>query len=92
MFEKILADFGRRAIPSASYVSYIVKKVKETGILIDKPKRKIPKTVGTLENIAAMAESECEALLTSIHSRSQQLNISETSLRGILHKDLGMTP
>ena len=29
---------------------------------------------------------------TSIHQRSQQLNISETSLRRILHKDLGMTP
>ena len=29
---------------------------------------------------------------TSIHRRSQQLNISEASLRRILHKDLGMTP
>ena len=39
-----------------------------------------------------MAESVCEAPSTSIYSRSQQLNISETSLRRILHKDLGMTP
>ena len=28
----------------------------------------------------------------STHCRSQQLNISETSLRWILHKELGMTP
>ena len=39
----------------------------------------------TAENIAAVAE-------TSIDRRSQQLNISETSLRRILHEDLSMTP
>ena len=46
----------------------------------------------TPENIADVAESVCEAPLTSIHHRSQQLNISETLLRTILHKDLGMAP
>ena len=65
--------------------------MKETGILINKPKREKPKTVHAPENIAAVAESVCEAPSTSIHRRSQQLNISET-LRRILHKDLGMTP
>ena len=54
----------------------------------DKPKREKPKTVLIPENIAAVAESVCEASLTSIYRRSQQLNISETSLRRILHKDL----
>ena len=68
------------------------KKVKETSILIDKPKSEKPKTVHTLENIAAVAKSVCEAPSTSIHRHSQQLNISETSLRRILNKDLGMTP
>ena len=47
------------------------KKVKETGILIDKPKREKTKTVRTPENIAAVAESVCEAPSTSIHLRSQ---------------------
>lgn len=89
---KLRTDFGRREAPSAPYVRYLVKKVKETGILIDKPKREKPKTVRTPENIAAVAESVREAPSTSIHRRSQQLNISETSLRRILHKDLGMTP
>ena len=89
---KLRTDFGRRKAPSAQYVRYLVKKVKETGILIDKSKREKPKTVRTPENIAAVAESMCEAPSSSIHRRSQELNISETSLRRILHKDLGMKP
>ena len=68
-----------------------MEKVKETGILIDKPKREKPKTVHTSENIAAVAESVFEAPSTIIHRHSQQLNISETSLRRILNEDLGMT-
>ena len=39
-----------------------------------------------------MTESVCEAPSTSIHRSFQQLNISETSLKGISLKDLGMTP
>ena len=66
--------------------------MKETGILIDKLKRDRPKTVRIPENIAAVAESVREAPSTSIHRRSQQFNISETSLGRLLHKDLGMTP
>ena len=54
--------------------------------------REKPNTVRTLDNIAAVAESVCEAPSTLIHHRSLQLNISETSLRRSLHKDLGMTP
>ena len=52
-------SFGRREALSAPYVRYLVKKVKETGILINKPKREKPKTVHTSENIAALAESVC---------------------------------
>ena len=66
---ELRTDLGRREPPSAPYVRYLVKKVKETGILIDKPKREKPKT----------AESVCEAPSTSIHRRSKLLNISETS-------------
>ena len=78
---KLLTDSVRREAPSAPYVQYLVKKVNETGILIDKPKRENPKIVRTAENIAAVAESVCEAPSTSIQRRSQQLNISETSFR-----------
>ena len=73
--QKLHTDLGRRNAPSAPYVRYLVKKVKETGFLIDKPKREKPKTVRTPENIAAVVESVCEAPSTSIHRRSQQLNI-----------------
>ena len=66
--------------------------MKEIGILIDIPKREKPKIVRTPENIATVAKSVRKAPLTSIHRRSQQLNISETLLRRILHKDLGVTP
>ena len=65
-------DFGRREAPPAAYVRYLVQKVKETGIFIDKPKREKPKTVRTPKNIAAVAESVREAPSTSIHPCSQQ--------------------
>ena len=65
---KLLTDFGRKEAPSTPYVHYLVK---ETGILIDKPKREKPKTARTPENIAALAESVCEAPSTLIHRRSQ---------------------
>ena len=72
-------DFGRKEAPSAAYIRYLVEKVKETGILMDKPKPEKPKAVHTSENITAMAQSVCEAPSTSIHRRCQQLKISETS-------------
>ena len=64
---KLRTDFGRREAPSSPYVRNIVKKVKETGILIDKPKREKPKTVRTPDKIAAVTESVCEAPSTSLH-------------------------
>ena len=77
---KLRTDFGRREAPSAPYVRYLVTKVKDTDILIIQRNREKPKTVRTPENIAAVAENVCE------------LKISETPLRRILHKVLGMTP
>ena len=82
-------NFRRRKAP---YARYLVKKVKETGILIDKPKHEKPKTMCTPENIVAVAESVREAPSASVYRRPQQLNFSETSLRRIFNKDLGMTP
>ena len=52
---KLLTDFGRREALSAPYIRCLVKKVKETGILIDRIKRAKPKTVRTPENIVAVA-------------------------------------
>ena len=74
--------------PQLRMLVILLKKLKETGILIDKPKCEKPKTVSTPENIANVAENVYEAPLTSVHRRSQQLNISETSLRRIFHRIL----
>ena len=59
-------------------IRYLVKIVKETGILIDKPKREKLKRVCAPNNIAAVSESVREAPSTSIHYCFQQLNILET--------------
>ena len=75
---KLRTDFGRREAPSAPYVRYLVKKVKETGILIDKLKCEKPKAIRTPENISAVAESVLRAPSTSIHHHSQLIFISET--------------
>ena len=61
---KLHTDFGRREARSAPNVRCLVEKVKETDILIDKPRREKPKKVRTPQNIAAMAEIMCEAPLT----------------------------
>ena len=53
-------------------------KIKETDILIDKPKCEKPKTVRAPENIAAVTESVRKAPSITIHHRSEQLNISDT--------------
>ena len=90
--QKFRKDFGRSEAASAPYVRYLAKKVKEIVILIDKPKCEKPKTVHIPEHIVAVAENVRETPSTSMDLLSQQLKISETSLRRILHKNLGMTP
>ena len=37
---KSRTDFGRREVPAVPYVRYLVKKVRETDILIDKPNQR----------------------------------------------------
>ena len=59
--ENCIRNFGTREAPTAPYVRHLVKKVKETGILINKTKREKTKTVRTYENIVAVAESVREA-------------------------------
>ena len=78
----ILYEFWKNR-STASIVCSI--SCEKTGILSDKPKREKPKTVRTPDNIAAVAEKVREAPSTTLQRRSQQLNISVTSLRRILH-------
>ena len=71
---KLRTEFGRREAPSAPYVRYLVEKVKETGILIDKPK-----AVRTPENIAAVA---CDRL-------TEDANFGKKKIIFAAHFDLG---
>lgn len=83
-------NFGRNNAPTAAGVRKFVKKVRETGLLIDNRTYSRVRPVRSTENIAAVAESVRLNPRTSTRQRSQQLNISRTSLRRILHKDLGL--
>jgi len=59
---------------------------------LDKATRSRVRPVRSTENIAAVAQSVLELPSTSTRHRSQNLNISHTSLRRILNKDFGMNP
>ncbi|KAM8702697.1 hypothetical protein ACLKA7_000827 [Drosophila subpalustris] len=67
-------------------------RVRKTGMLVDKPTRVRTRPLRSTENIAAVAENVREQPSTSTRHRSQQLDISRTSLIRILHKDLAMKP
>ena len=66
------------------------QKLRQTIKRVKRIKR--DKTVHKPENIVVVAESVREAPSPSIHRCSQQVNISETSLRRIFYKGLGMKP
>ena len=69
MCAKIAYGFWKKRSTVISICSLSWEKVKDTGILIDKPTRVKLKTVLTLENIAAVAESMLKTPSTSIHRR-----------------------
>ena len=73
MFANIAYKFRKKRSTITPYVRYLMRKVKETGIIIEtaKPKREKPKTLRTPEIIAAVAESVREAQSTSFHRRPQ---------------------
>jgi hypothetical protein len=66
----------------------MIKKFEGTGSIMDS---KIPvrhHTDRSLDNIAAVSESAAESPGTSIHHRSQQLDIPRSTMQRILTKDL----
>ena len=91
MCANIAYGFWKKRSTVSSVCSLSYKRSEKTGLLIES-KREKSKAVHTPENITDEAESVCEAQSTSYQHRSQQLHISETSFRRILHKDLGMAP
>ena len=71
-------------MPSTQFVDHFMKRLWQTGSLLDKATRSRARPVRSIENIAAVAQSVLEQ-----PTRSQNLNISCISLRRILNKDLG---
>ena len=68
------------------FVDQFVKRIRQTGSLLDKATHSHARPVRSTENIAAVAQSVLKQ--PSTRHRSQNLNISRTSLRRILNKDL----
>jgi len=69
-------------------VDQFVKRIRQTGSLLDKATRSRARPVSSTENIVAVAQSVLKQPSTSTRHHSQNLNISRTSLRRILNKDL----
>ena len=64
---ELLTEFGRTEASSAPYIRYLLQKVKETGILIDKPKREKLTTIRTPENIAELLNTSEKSLRRILH-------------------------
>jgi len=79
-------------MPSTQFVDQFVKRISANVSLLDKAICSRARPVRSNENITAVAQSVLEQPSTSTRHRSQNLNISRTSLRRILNKDLGMKP
>ncbi|KAJ8960497.1 hypothetical protein NQ318_013781, partial [Aromia moschata] len=87
---KLRTIFGRNEALSAPGVRKFLRKVLETGMLMDNRSHPRVRPVRTAERIAAVAQSVRENPRTSTRHRAQQLNVRRTSLRRILHKNLGL--
>ena len=77
-------------MPSTQFVDQFVKRIRQTGFLLDKATRSRARPVRSIENIAAVAQNMLEQPSISTRHHFQNLNISRTSLRRILNKDLGI--
>ena len=52
--------FGRKEMPSTQFVDQFVKRIRQTGSLLDKATRSRARPVRSTENIAAVAQSVLE--------------------------------
>lgn len=73
---------------SMQFVDILVRRVHETGSLMDKTSRLRTRPVRLVENIPEAAESVNDYPSTSTRHRAQELDISRTSLQRIFTKDL----
>lgn len=87
-FRNYFTEFGRNSVLSSSTVKRVIEKFRDTGSISDLKHSGRPSTSRSAQNIQAVRQSVAEAPKTSIRHRSQQLDISRSSLQRILTKDL----
>jgi len=85
---KFRGIFCRRNAPYQSAVQRMIKKFEETGSIMESKLPARYRTGRSLDNIAAVSESDAESSGISIRHRSQQLNIPRSTMQRILMKDL----
>jgi len=70
----VRGKFGRKEMSSSSqFVDQFMKRIRQTGSLLDKATRSRTRPVRSTENIAAVAQSVLEQPSTSTRHRSQIL-------------------
>jgi hypothetical protein len=89
---KVRTQFGHHEAPSRSAIVKIIKIFEQTGFVTNQKKSGRPRTARSTENLHAVEESVDNDPGMSIPRRSQQLNISTSSLHRILHLDLHLHP
>ncbi|CAH0562888.1 unnamed protein product [Brassicogethes aeneus] len=82
--------FGRNEARSNQGITNFIDRVRKTGMLVDVKHVLHAHPRRTPKGIAAISESVRLNASTSTRRRSQQLGLSRTTLRRIMHKDLGM--
>ncbi len=87
---KTKALFGRREAPSRPTIVKLVEKFELLEQVSDVKNRNRVRRSRTTENILAVARSVEENTGLSIPRRSLELDIPQTTLHRILHKDLGV--
>lgn len=89
---KLCQEFGLKNVPSINCIRNVIMKFEEFGVVTDIPKCGRPQNVRIPENIAKVRESVESNPGISIRRRSQELDISQTSLQRILKLELHMKP
>jgi hypothetical protein len=84
--EEFLQRFGKEA-PAKGNILRLSKKTFQTGSVLDRQRSGRPKTRGAVTDM--VDESLMRSPAKSTRKRSAELNVSRTTLRRVLHIDLG---
>ena len=84
--------YGVRSAPARSTILRLVKKFRSEGTVCDRPKAGRVRSVRTQELVARVQQSVVNSPKMSTCRCSQQLDISERTLRRVLKADLKLFP